>query len=441
MLVTGAAFAVAGPCTLYVLSPYLWTDPVEFVTALQTLAHHPTTPDELFQGQWVRANNFPPHFIPTWIAISTPPVTLVCGFLGGIVVGRQTILRPRVVLGNTDLRFGLLLVACVTLPVLAIIALGSYLCDGWRHVYFLHAPLCGLAGLGVQWVARLSRQAAGGYARAGVGVLAGGGVLVPMGEMVRLHPQQHVYFNVLVDRTTPEYLRHHYVLDAWKTSCREGLDFLRMRYPATTIYVQYSWPVNLGWLTLPQADRARLVLVRGDAAADVRISCGKQLQQRQYLKVETALYTRTVYSNTLLQVTAKVTVSDARRIWAQGFSHTAGYRKITSGRLVQQAEFALYTYPDHRLLGYAKDKCMAADVKGWFFVEVFPVDEQELPAQRRRYGFDRLDFPFSRWGKQVEGRCWATVPLPAYEIARIRTGQYYARVQRLWETELMGPIP
>ena len=75
-----------------------------------------------------------------------------------------------------------------------------------------------------------------------------------------------------------------------------------------------------------------------------------------------------------------------------------------------------------------------------FFVHIVPVDEQDLPVQRRQYGFDTRDSSFPRWGKQVGGKCWMTVPLPAYTIARIRTGQYL-RTERPWETELVGPLP
>ena len=95
-------------------------------------------------------HQLPWHYIPTWMGISTLPVTLLCGVLGVIMVSVRSIRKPRAALGNTDLRFGLLLVACLTLPALAIIVLGSYMYNDWRHVYFLHAPLCCLAGLGVQ---------------------------------------------------------------------------------------------------------------------------------------------------------------------------------------------------------------------------------------------------------------------------------------------------
>ena len=449
VLVTGGVFALAGPGTLYALSPYLWVDPFEFGTALQTLAHHPSTPRELFQGREFRANDLPPHFIPTWMVISTPPVTLVCGVLGVIVAGVRSLRGPGGASGNTDLRFGLLLVACLTLPMLAIIVLGSHVYNNWRQVYFLHAPLCCLAGVGMHWAGR------GAGPRLVVYALVGLGVLVTGREMVRLHPHQQVYFNALVDRTTPESLRTTWRLDPWLVSCREGLDFLRRRYPGTTVYIKSSAPVYISWVTLPQADRTRLVLVEtgprvavrwlqpvdraqfvpGEGSFDVQLLCGQDLQRQKELSSENVLYVRKVYNSTLVQVAGMVTVPDRERALAH---RTDSYLGVTSGRLVRKAGFELYRYRHSRRLGYAKKGCPASDVQAPFFLHVVPVVAAELPAARRQFGFANLDFSFSPSGYREKGKCWTTVELPAYAIARIRTGQYNEQ-GRLWETELIWP--
>ncbi len=433
VLTTGTVFAVVGPGTLYVLSPYLWTNPAEFVTAWQTLAYHPTWERSFFQGRLVDSRHLPWDYIPTWVAISTPPVTLLGGVLGAVRVGLHSVRWPPAALGNTDLRFGLVLLACLTLPVLVIIAFGAHLYGGWRHVYFLHAPLCGLAGLGLAWVGGRSRRAA-----AGVAGLAGLGVLATGVDMVRLHPHQRVYFNALVDRTTPEALRNSYTMNTGATSCLEGLAFLRRRYPATTVSVSGYHQASRQLQTLPRADRVWLMPVHREA--DVHISCGATFQKRKVREaaLQNALYVRKVYNNTLLTVTARVTVPDRNRSVAYRSADT--YRGATDGRLMEQAMFDLYTYPGSRILGYARDRCRAADTVAPFFLHIVPVDAQDLPAQRRRYGFDNLDFTFPRRGKQGAGRCWATVELPAYGIARVHTGQYTEQGW-LWETELVGPLP
>lgn len=297
ILATMGAFAVAAPCTLYAISPYLWADPFEFFTAVRTLAHHPTNPREMFQGSLVRASGLPPHFLPTWIAISTPPMELLFGATGAVAVCVLCVLRPRQALGNTDLRFALLLLACLALPVLAAVVLRSHLYDSWRHMFFLHAPLCLLAVFGLHWAGNLARHPAA------VQALMGIGLAVTAGEMVRIHPHQNAYFNFLVDRTTPEQLRTEYEMDPRMDACREGLVVLLERYPGRTLHVRDTYPVRKGWFTLPETDRSRLVLVPRQEA-DFRIACGKQLHSLKTASAGEAVHTRKLYGNTILVVTA-----------------------------------------------------------------------------------------------------------------------------------------
>ena len=391
VVATGAVFAGGSLATLYGLSPYLWADPFELLTAIRTLAHHPVVVRELFQGELIGTDRLPPHFIPTWLAISTPSVTLGLGVLGATLVGGRSVLRVREALLNTDLRFGLLLLAYLTLPVVAVGVLGFHLQDTWRHMFFLHAPLCCLAGVGLQWVRGRRRPAAVAYALVGLGVLVTGW------EVVRLHPHQQVYFNAMVARTAPEYLRTHYTMDPWGMSCREGLDFLRRRYPDTTVYVPIR---RTRWGMLPPADRGWIVPVRG-VPGDVKIRCGKMLQKQTKLSLENALYVRKVYNSVLLTVQARVTVPDRQRSMAHRVENT--YREVVSGRLVGTGPFDVYTYPGSRLLGYARRGCTGADVEPAFFVHVVAEDEQVLPAARRQYGFDSRDFLFSQRGKRGGG--------------------------------------
>ena len=88
-------------------------------------------------------------------------------------------------------------------------------------------------------------------------------------------------------------------------------------------------------------------------------------------------------------------------------------------------------------LFYNKVECRTADREAPFFLHVIPMDERDLPAHRRQYGFDNLDFePSSKFAFHVdEFGCTRTVPLPSYAIAHIRTGQYMPGTGRLWEGE------
>ena len=341
VLATIAVFAVTTSCTLYALSPYLWADPFELVTAGWALAHYEGTLPQVFMGKVVRTNELP-HFIPTWLAISTPSVTLLLGVLGATTVGGGCIRRAREGLRNTDLRFGLLLLACFTLPVVAVGVLGFSI--GLRHMFFLHAPLCLLGVYGLHWAVGVHKAVAtGAYALVGLGLLA------TVVDMVRLHPYQHIYFNLLVDRTTPGYLGTNYLMDARRRMCREGLMFLRRRYPDTIVYVPDHWALRVQWDLLPVAERARVNFVR--KGADFHIRCGRTLQRQTWKRRRDprssadALFVHKIYNNPLVTVTAEVTVPEQDRHLA-GWTET--YRGASAGKLLAREVFDIYRYTDRR---------------------------------------------------------------------------------------------
>ena len=229
---TTGAFVGASVVTLYVLSPYLWVNPLRFGDALALSAHYPNMHPQRFQGQVLFPDALPLDYIPTWFTITSPPVVLLLGLLGigGVVYGAVT--RPGAMVREPRLRFGGLLVACFVGPLLAVVLTSAYLYNGWRHMYFLHAPFSLLAVYGLRGVtAGWRRVRAGMYGVAWVGM----GVIVY--EMIQLHPYQQVYFNRLVDRTTPEYLRSQYDMAYWGVQYKEGLEYLLARYPAGPIPV------------------------------------------------------------------------------------------------------------------------------------------------------------------------------------------------------------
>ena len=92
-----------------------------------------------------------------------------------------------------------------------------------------------------------------------------------------------------------------------------------------------------------------------------------------------------------------------------------------AGEPAAAAEFDLYLEED--TLTYHRSPCSEEDLPGEFFLHIYPADREALPAARRGHGFANLHFPFTRYGVLLSGRCVAPVPLPPYEITRLRTGQ------------------
>ena len=107
---------------------------------------------------------------------------------------------------------------------------------------------------------------------------------------------------------------------------------------------------------------------------------------------------------------------------------------------VIQSDFAVYHHGG-RLI-YAKAPCAPADTTAPFFLHLVPRNAADLPEISRPHGFENRDFAFEQARALIEGQqCIATVALPEYDIAAIRTGQYVPDAGRLWEGEFAPAAP
>ena len=103
----------------------------------------------------------------------------------------------------------------------------------------------------------------------------------------------------------------------------------------------------------------------------------------------------------------------------------AALRAVASGEPRGRSRFDVWLDADGRGLVYARDECSAEDAAARFFLHAYPADERSILERRAVYGFNNLDFEFREYGVHTEdGACIATVPLPGYPIATVRTGQY-----------------
>ena len=450
VLATAGAFALAAAGTLYALSPYLWRDPSAIIDALTALSRHPTHTATLFQGEPVRWPSIPPHYLPTWMAITTPPATLLLCLTGAAAVIRSGVARPAGILRNGPVRFAWLLVVCLALPPAAVGALRSNLHGDWRHLYFLYAPACLLAVYGLRALLagarRLApaRPGAGGIRlrraiplrtgirlRRGVCALAAAALAGSAIEVVRLHPYQHGYFNVLADRRTPEHLRTQYSMLHWGTAFREGLEYLLARFPDATLHVDGDSRIRLwrNWLILPAEARRRIVMA-DDAERSPQFFITRQLPDDPVAPV---LHTRRSYRNTVLAVTAVdlSPVDDA----ATADGYHAAFRAAVAGEPLLRSQFDLYL--DGAALTYAKEPCRPEDIVHPFLLRAVPVAVEDLPVTYREDGWQPLSFRFARYGVRFngrfDGRCLIRRSLPDYAIRALEVGRLLPGGLRLLE--------
>ena len=407
VLATTAAFVLAAAGTLYALSPYLWRDPLAIADAFSDLARHPNLTSGVFLGRWVGWPSIPPHYLPTWMAVTTPPATLLLCLIGvGAAVGRG-IARPGSLLRNTPLRFEWLLLACLTLPIAAVIALNSNIYDGWRQMYFLYAPLCLLAVCGLRALLaaarRLRSQAAAVRLRRGLSALAAAALVTAAADVVRLHPNQEAYFNLLVDRRTPEHVGRNWHLMYWHTQYRQALEYLAERFPDSTLYVDGSHPYRMSdnRAILPAEARRRILLTghHFDEAPGQPASFYVNRSGGGDPPLGPVVYALRIYHSTILEAIA-VDLSLVDQATADRYR--AAYRAAVAGEPLARTEFGFDLYLEGRTLTYAKESCRPEDTRQGFVLRAVPDTGEEV----------NLHFHFGRYGVNVDGNCLIRRPLP-----------------------------
>ena len=442
VLVTLGVFVLSCAVTLYAVSPYLWGDPFgNSIEWFAVFSQFPSPVDHMFRGDVIVSTVVnPPEYVPVWMSITTSPVVLVLGVVGMSVVLLRGASNPLDVIRNTRLRFGFMLIGCFMLPILSVIVLGSNVYHGWRQVYFLYAPFCILAMFGFHRlmsaciVLRLSRA----FAFDGKGLMYGAygiGLAVAVASMFSVHPHQHLYFNFLIDRTTPGYIRSEYELDYWLMTFHEGYEHLLRRHPFGSLHVHlpHAPSVELNWEILSESDRERLIL-QGEHFDFYITSYKDWLPSESARRDVTAplVHSRVIYGSKVLGVAAVdlSLVDDAV---------AAPYRDAYSATVSKQPDARTNwdVYMDDGALVYIKESCTASDFSMPFFVHGTTDDIDDLPGRRRSDGHStrNLDFEFGRFGVRFDEICVATVPLPADGVSGVRTGQFTSHGE-LWSASL-----
>ena len=413
-LLTGGVFALATVLTYYASLPGLWTDPAgESVELLRSFDNHPTSHVNLFRGEWLhsREDGAPFDYVPVWVGITTPPATLLLAFIGAVALAWGGLRRPRDILRNAPLRFGLLLIALPAVTVLAVFVLGNNIHHGWRHLYFLYAPLCLLAVAGLQQLV----AARGRWPRAMAYALAAAAIAVTAVSLVRIHPHQNNYFNFLVDRTTPERLNSSWTMDFWRMAGQHLLHDIVRDHPSGNLFLSLD-SLQRYRAILPADDRERIVEMLDFRSGernfyDLRIKgCSAPVPLAPISHVSR------IYATTLGCMIDPV-------------AYFGGFRQAA---LASGSPLVRSTWHIHRngsTLTYLRDGCPRAEDAGRrFFLHVRPVDASDLPPGAT---FDNRDFPF---GARIDGNCIAVARLPGYPIASIHTG-LFSDAGIHWEVE------
>ena len=402
-LLTGGGFALAAALTLHASLPVLWTDPAgRFPEMLREFSAHVNPSYNLFRGQWLFSRDGPPFdYVPVWVAVTTPPATLLLAAAGAVALAWRALASPRDSLRHGPVRFGLLLIALPVATTVAVVVLESNLLDSWRHLYFLYAPLLLLAVFGLQGLVSSAR---GRWFRAGAYALAGAAIAVALVSMVRIHPHLHRSFTFLADRAAPGRLESTYTVQTWGTAAARNLfAAIAADHPSGTLFIS---GVNSPRRLFP-GNRERFVFTNDFRSGGRNF---RELRDGERCPARLAgTYVARHYGSVYHCVVDPTAYFDAYR------------RAALASEPLFRSWFDAYRLGT--VMVFVRDDCSADDLTRQFFLHVYPVDgryqlERDIDGQH--------DFNFRERGARIDGDCVAVAPLPGYPIAHIRTGQYTA---------------
>ena len=444
---TIGAFALWGVVVLFISLPYLWGDPVGRLSEYWIAsADHPHIIGNLFRGELFSSAALPWDYALRWFAISQPPVTLLLGLVGlgalGLAAGgvfrRGAVAGPgRGLGGAAELRFGILLATCFALPLVAFALLRPNTLNGWRHFYFLHGPFCLLATFALMGLRQLPAQRLRKRWLSGaIGALMAAGLGVVVVQMAQIHPNQHLYFNFLADRKTPEGLRERYATDYWNLMLRQGYEHILRQAPASTInmrprgWVSAPRQINRNVQILPPTARNRFTY---DPERDPDFYLGSNalnpLPEAPKAFSPPVLHRFKVYNNTMLTISTP----DLSRVDpAVAEAYRALHQTATTGEpAARGGGFDVYRHGSR--LAWVKEACEPGALMPLFRLALYPADTGRLPDHHQKRGY----FELGARGVRFDGKCLAAARLPDFALTRARLGQHaLGGGGALWEVEV-----
>jgi hypothetical protein len=247
-------FLYAAVCivSLYILWPLLWKDPIKnFMWVFSIMARYPFEGMVLFQGEMIVGPDLPWYYVPLWFCISTPLPFLIGGLASVILLCIACFRWKKMDIQPGLVGINLFFLAFFLMPLLVIFTLHSVIYDGWRHMFFIYPPFALLSLFAVHMGLQLRYNKA---VAAAILCL----FLPTVYFMINNHPLQFVYFNALVNRDKPEYLRHRYELDYWGVAYKQGLEMILKYDTASHIKISsQNPPCDMNVELLPEKDRKR----------------------------------------------------------------------------------------------------------------------------------------------------------------------------------------
>ncbi len=258
-LALAAVYAIASLILVTAFFPYLWEDTfAHLAEVFRNMSVFRHGGEILYMGRMVDDHDLPWHYIPVWIAITTPIWILAlwaCG-LGLYIRKVLKLVRARF-RTSLDSPLCLTLLFCHVITfgsVLSVIAFHSSLYNGWRQMYFIYpcmlmsACYC-LYSLKSVFSSRLA------WARGLAWGATGAGALWMLCVLIMTHPAEAVYFNAFAKKPWVE----NYDVDYWGSTTHLAYEWMLKDQPTGVVkFCHESYIFRANRIALKPEMRARL---------------------------------------------------------------------------------------------------------------------------------------------------------------------------------------
>ncbi len=219
VLLPGLAF---GYLVMGLIWPWSIMEPGHPLEAVTYFSHFFEKPwKEMFDGALVPVPDMPWSYLPTLFALQLPEVLLALLAIA-VVATFMSLSRNDVTAKRKSIM--LMLTLAATLPLAIAMVKRPALYNGIRHFIFVIPPMTVLAGVafarGMDWLGENRRV----WQPAALAVFAFG-LLLPLSEMIRLHPYQYTHFNHIAG--TVRTADNFFMLDYWGLALKQASDGLR----------------------------------------------------------------------------------------------------------------------------------------------------------------------------------------------------------------------
>ncbi|SHK17606.1 hypothetical protein SAMN02745216_03026 [Desulfatibacillum alkenivorans DSM 16219] len=170
----------------------------------------------LFQGNVIQSPDLPWYYLPWYLLIGAPLPTIILMAVG-VAASIFGVLKA---FRDDESLLYVCLLLWFWFPIGYVIATHPNIYDGIRHFLFILPAMALLAGIGAAWLVQVMKS----KARNAAVITLTGLLVLPLVDMIELHPYQMTYFNGVAGGVGGAYGK--YDTDYWLTSYKECMEWL-----------------------------------------------------------------------------------------------------------------------------------------------------------------------------------------------------------------------